>query len=101
MPDGVYRSEIWNNPLGTPLRYPVKVTVQGDEIEVDFDGRAARSCRRAALNCTLSYTAAHATYPLEVHAVARPCAAMPACYRPLPRDGAARAASSTAPSRRR
>src|ERR1700740_2956994 len=25
IPDGVYTSEVWNNPLGTPLRYPVKL----------------------------------------------------------------------------
>jgi hypothetical protein len=38
LPDGVYTSEVWNNPLGTPLRYPVKLTVKGDTIEVDFEG---------------------------------------------------------------
>jgi 5-oxoprolinase (ATP-hydrolysing) len=23
LPDGVYRSEIWNNPMGTPMRFPI------------------------------------------------------------------------------
>src|SRR5436190_4508444 len=38
LPDGIYTPEVWNNPLGTPLRYPVKLTVSGDTIEVDFEG---------------------------------------------------------------
>jgi 5-oxoprolinase (ATP-hydrolysing)/N-methylhydantoinase A len=38
LPDGVYRSEIWNNPLGQTLNYPLQITVQGDAIELDFAG---------------------------------------------------------------
>ncbi|MCP8941016.1 hydantoinase B/oxoprolinase family protein [Alsobacter sp. SYSU M60028] len=81
IPDGVYASEIWNNPLGTPLRYPVKLTVAGDSIEVDFDG-APPQLPQGGLNSTLNYTAAHATYPLK-------CMLTPnvrgnaGCYRPF------------------
>jgi 5-oxoprolinase (ATP-hydrolysing)/N-methylhydantoinase A len=64
LPDGVYRSEIWNNPLGTPLRYPLTVTVAGDTIALDFDG-APPQMPQGGLNCTLNYTAGHATYPLK------------------------------------
>ena len=64
LPDGVYTSEVWNNPLGTPLRYPVKLTVKGDTIEVDFEG-APPQLPQGGLNCTLNYTASHATYPLK------------------------------------
>jgi 5-oxoprolinase (ATP-hydrolysing) len=64
MPDGVYTSEVWNNPLGTPLRYPVKLTVRGDTIEVDFEG-APPQLLQGGLNCTLNYSASHATYPLK------------------------------------
>ena len=64
MPDGVYTSEVWNNPLGTPLRYPVKLTVKGDTIEVDFEG-APPQLPQGGLNCTLNYSASHATYPLK------------------------------------
>jgi len=35
VPDGVYRSTISNNPLGTLMTYPVALTVQGDTITVD------------------------------------------------------------------
>ena len=64
LPDGVYTSEVWNNPLGTPLRYPVKLTVRGDTIEVDFEG-APPQLPHGGLNCTLNYSASHATYPLK------------------------------------
>ena len=81
IPDGVYQSEIWNNPLGTLQRYPLKLTVTGDEIHLDFAG-APPQRPRGGLNCTFNYTAAHATYPLK-------CLLTPnvrgnaGCYRPF------------------
>jgi 5-oxoprolinase (ATP-hydrolysing)/N-methylhydantoinase A len=64
LPDGTYVSEIWNNPLGEPMRYPVKLKVEGDRIEIDFEG-APPQLAQGGLNSTLNYTAAHATYPLK------------------------------------
>ena len=64
LPDGVYTSEIWNNPLGEQLNYPLKLTVQDDAIELDFDG-APPQLPQGGLNCTYTYTAAHATYPMK------------------------------------
>ena len=64
LPDGVYRSEIFNNPLGTKLRYPVEVRVEGDTITIDFDGAPPQQ-PRGGLNCTYTYTAAHTIYPLK------------------------------------
>jgi 5-oxoprolinase (ATP-hydrolysing) len=81
LPDGVYTSEIWNNPLGEKLNYPLKLTVQGDAIELDFAG-APPQLPQGGLNCTYSYTAAHATYPMK-------CMLSPqirsnaGCYRPF------------------
>ena len=81
LPDGVYRSEIWNNPLGQKLNYPLKITVQGDAIQIDFAG-APEQLPQGGLNCTYSYTAAHATYPMK-------CILTPqlrsnaGCYRPF------------------
>jgi 5-oxoprolinase (ATP-hydrolysing)/N-methylhydantoinase A len=81
IPDGLYQSEIWNNPLGILQRYPLKLTVAGDEIRLDFGG-APRQFPQGGLNCTLNYTAAHATYPLK-------CLLTPnvrgnaGCYRPF------------------
>jgi 5-oxoprolinase (ATP-hydrolysing)/N-methylhydantoinase A len=81
LPDGEYRSEVYNNPLGTKLNYPLKVTVQGDTVELDFAGAPAQ-LPQGGLNCTFSYTAAHATYPMK-------CLLSPqvrsnaGCYRPF------------------
>jgi 5-oxoprolinase (ATP-hydrolysing) len=81
IPNGVYKSEIWNNPLGTKLRYPLKMTVAGDTIELDFEGAPAQ-LPQGGFNCTLNYTAGHATYPLK-------CMLTPnvrgnaGCYRPF------------------
>lgn len=81
LPDGTYRSEISNNPLGQVLTYPLTLTVKGDEIELDFAG-CPPQLPQGGLNCTLNYTEAHATYPLK-------CMLSPnvrgnaGCYRPF------------------
>ncbi len=81
LPDGVYRSEIENNPLGERLRYPLALTIAGDSITLDFAGAPAQ-LPQGGLNCTLNYTEAHATYPLK-------CMLTPnvrgnaGCYRPF------------------
>jgi 5-oxoprolinase (ATP-hydrolysing)/N-methylhydantoinase A len=81
VPNGVYRSEAYNNPVGTRLRYPLQVTVRDEEIELDFEGAPPQQ-PQGGLNCTYSYFAAHATYPLK-------CILSPqvrgnaGCYRPF------------------
>jgi 5-oxoprolinase (ATP-hydrolysing)/N-methylhydantoinase A len=81
LPNGEYRAEVWNNPLGTRLRYPVTVAVKDDAIEVDFAGAPPQQ-PQGGLNCTYTYTAAHTTYPLK-------CILTPqvrsnaGCYRPF------------------
>ena len=64
LPEGVYTSTISNNPLGTPMTYPVRLTITGDTIDIDFAG-APPQMPQGGFNCTLNYTAAHATYPLK------------------------------------
>ncbi len=81
IPDGIYTSTVSNNPLGEVLTYPLKLTVSGDCIELDFEGAPPQQ-PRGGLNSTMNYTAAHATYPLK-------CMLTPAvrgnagCYRPF------------------
>ncbi len=81
LPDGTWHSEVWNNPLGERLRYPLTVTVEGDHIALDFAGAPPQQ-PQGGLNCTLSYSEAHATYPLK-------CLLTPevrgnaGCYRPF------------------
>jgi 5-oxoprolinase (ATP-hydrolysing)/N-methylhydantoinase A len=81
LPDGEYRSEIVNNPLGTPLRYPLKVTVAGESIELDFDGAPPQQSM-GGLNSTFTYTAAHATYPMKCILSPR-IRSNAGCYRPF------------------
>lgn len=81
LPDGAYRSEISNNPMGTRMRFHLKMTISGDTIELDFDDVPAQT-EKGGINSTLSYTTAHATYPLK-------CMLTPSvrgnagCYRPF------------------
>lgn len=81
IPDGVYESELWSSPHKEVLRYPLKLTVAGDSIELDFEGSAPQ-LEEGGFNATLNYTTAHATYPLK-------CILTPnvrgnsGCYRPF------------------
>jgi 5-oxoprolinase (ATP-hydrolysing) len=64
LPDGVYHGEATANPMGTPYRFPLELTVRDDRIVLDFAG-APPQLGRGGFNCTLNYTEAHATYPLK------------------------------------
>ena len=81
LPDGTYTATIANNPFGTLMHYPVAITVSGDAMEIDFAG-APPQVAQGGINCTMNYTAAHATYPLK-------CMLTPGvrgnagCYRPF------------------
>ncbi len=81
LPDGVYEHVVQGDGIDDVLTYPIKISVQGDEITVDFAG-APPQTERGGSNCTLSYTMAHATYPLK-------CILTPevpgnaGCYRPM------------------
>ncbi|MBG6118467.1 5-oxoprolinase (ATP-hydrolyzing)/N-methylhydantoinase A [Sphingobium sp. JAI105] len=81
IPDGEYTSDCWCNPVDERLRIPLKMTVKGDEIELDFEG-APPQLKVGAFNATLSYSTAAATYPLK-------CILTPhvrgnaGCYRPF------------------
>ncbi len=81
LPDGIYESVVEADGIDSIMRYPARVTVAGDCIEVDFEG-APPQTERGGSNCTLSYTMAHATYPLK-------CILTPevpgnaGCYRPM------------------
>jgi 5-oxoprolinase (ATP-hydrolysing)/N-methylhydantoinase A len=64
IPDGSYHAVTRNNPMGTKLTYPLALTVKGDTIHLDFAGAPPQQ-PLGAINCTLNYTEAHATYPLK------------------------------------
>jgi 5-oxoprolinase (ATP-hydrolysing) len=71
LPNGVYHSEIANNPLGTPLRYPLKVIVEDDTITLDFTG-APKQLSQGGLNSTLNYGRT-CSLSIEVHADTAGC----------------------------
>jgi 5-oxoprolinase (ATP-hydrolysing) len=64
IPDGEYFAESSNNPQGEKLRYPLELTVKGEQIHLDFSGAPPLSSQ-GGLNCPLNYTTAHATYPIK------------------------------------
>ena len=63
-PDGTYEHTIQGDGLTDALSYPVQVEINGDSISVRFDG-APPQLERGGSNCTLTYTKAHAAYPLK------------------------------------
>ncbi|MEM9224311.1 MAG: hydantoinase B/oxoprolinase family protein [Pseudomonadota bacterium] len=82
VPDGSYTHELMADGIDErTMRYPIKLTIDGDTISVDFEG-APKQLEKGGSNCTLTYTKAHATYPLK-------CVFSPevpgnaGCYRPM------------------
>lgn len=64
VPDGVYENEVWADGLNEPARLRCRVTVDGDQVDVDYAGSEAQRAR-GGLNCTLTYTRAHTVYPFK------------------------------------
>ena len=64
LPDGVYKNEIWASGLGPAEPFPVKITIRGDEIEVDYKGTPPER-ESGASNSTLSFTVAYTCYTLK------------------------------------
>ncbi len=84
VPDGIYEHRVEGDGIEHAMSYPIQVSIQGDQVEVRFDGAPAQMDRGGS-NCTLTYTKAHATYPLK-------CIFSPevpgnaGCYRPMTVD---------------
>ena len=81
LPDGRYEHVVEADGIDAHMRFPIRIEVRGDEIEVGFEGSPPQQDQGGS-NCTLSYTMAHATYPLK-------CILSPevpgnaGCYRPM------------------
>ena len=81
LPDGRYEHRVEADGLDTHLSFPIRIEIAGDEIEVGFEGSPPQMDQGGS-NCTLTYTMAHATYPLK-------CILSPevpgnaGCYRPM------------------
>ena len=64
LPDGRYEHRVEADGLDTHMSFPIQITIDGEEIEVGFEGSPPQMDRGGS-NCTLTYTKAHATYPLK------------------------------------
>ena len=64
LPDGVFKGEIWGSAFGTPECFPIKITIAGDELEVDYEGTPPER-ESGASNSTLSFTIAYTCYTLK------------------------------------
>jgi N-methylhydantoinase B len=60
LPDGVYEHESWSDGFDEPVRVRVAVTVEGDELTIDFAGSSAQS--RHGINLVLNYTHAYSSF---------------------------------------
>ncbi len=63
VPDGRYEAEFDTDGFDHPLHYQCAITVEGDRIAIDFEGTSAQIPR--AINCTMTYTFAMASYALK------------------------------------
>lgn len=63
VPDGVYEKTVEMDGFDEPIIIQCRITVKGDELEIDFEGSTPQIGR--ALNCVMNYTYSYATYPIK------------------------------------
>src|ERR1700733_5542014 len=81
VPDGVYHSEVCNRMFGKHQRFPVRIIVDGDAIEIDYAGTPAQ-LPMGGLNCTFRFTEAESVFPLKC-LLPPGIRASAGCYRPF------------------
>jgi N-methylhydantoinase B len=64
LPDGCYEHEVWSDGFGEPVVLRVALTVDGDEIELDYAGSSPQSDH--GINVVLNYTHAYSSYALKL-----------------------------------
>ncbi len=63
VPDGVYEKSVEMDGYESPIVLSCKITVTGDELDIDFAGSSPQIGR--ALNCVMNYTYSYAAYPIK------------------------------------
>ncbi len=63
VPNGVYEHETWSDGFEEPIRIKVKVTVEDEDIYIDFAGSSPQS--RRGINVVLNYTHAYASFAMK------------------------------------
>jgi N-methylhydantoinase B len=63
LPNGRYENETWSDGFEEPIRIRVAVTIEDEDIRIDFDGSSAQSNR--GINVVLNYTQAYASFAIK------------------------------------
>jgi N-methylhydantoinase B len=63
IPNGVYENESWSDGFEEPIRIKVAVTVEDQDIHIDFAGSSQQS--RRGINVVLNYTRAYASFAIK------------------------------------
>ena len=63
LPDGRYENESWSDGFDEPIRIKVAVTVENEDLFIDFAGSSPQSTR--GINVVLNYTHAYASFAIK------------------------------------
>jgi N-methylhydantoinase B len=63
LPNGRYENESWSDGFDEPIRVKVAVTVEDEDLFIDFDGSSPQSSR--GINVVLNYTHAYASFAIK------------------------------------
>ena len=63
LPNGRYTNETWSDGFEEPIRICVAVTIQSEDIYIDFEGSSPQSNR--GINVVLNYTQAYASFAIK------------------------------------
>src|SRR5207253_656770 len=63
LPNGRYENESWSDGYDEPIRIKVTVTVEDEDLFIDFDGSSPQSSR--GINVVLNYTHAYASFAIK------------------------------------
>src|SRR5215471_3525397 len=63
LPNGRYENESWSDGFDEPIRIKVAVTVEDEDLFIDFDGSSPQSSR--GINVVLNYTHAYASFAIK------------------------------------
>jgi len=63
VPNGRYENETWSDGFEEPIRIKVAVTVEDEDIHIDFAGSSPQS--RHGINVVLNYTHAYASFAIK------------------------------------
>ncbi|MGB0384722.1 MAG: hydantoinase B/oxoprolinase family protein [Ardenticatenaceae bacterium] len=63
LPNGRYEHELWSDGFEEPLRIKVAVTIEDEDIDIDFAGSSPQS--RRGINVVLNYTRGYASFAMK------------------------------------